>query len=394
MPKPFLFPGLYIVLITFITSCTASTSAPFSSCNDSSQTVIPIHAVTGDTLNLYLDSLMVMGVQTPVDYSEKDSTLFVFDSYNKRLLEYPFAPAKGMARPLYVQAVHLNNKIAYMKYLNRDSIVLYAYGPFQLFYYAIGKNSIYRKVPMANPMLHNRPDFNPAPPFALPSSPIIFKGNTAIGVGYLMGESKEETMAGRTTCTIVDLGNNRLTYKVPYSSIYATANWGGSHMRTPYAAYNAEKQQLVLSLPADHNVQIIDSAWHIKEVPAYSREKTCITALTLAKDNKNMGDAEYALRYFTSTPSYRNIIFDKYRNRYYRILQLPPPAEALKKNGVAEKPARLIAFDKDFHYLGEAPLPAGLALDNFFVTAKGLYFLNKTNNQENVGQYLQIRVEI
>jgi hypothetical protein len=243
--------------------------------------------------------------------------------------------------------------------------------------------------------LHNRPDFNPAPPFASPASPLIFKGNTVIGAGFLIGESEKEEHAGRTICTVLDLRNNRLSYKIPYSQIYTKANWGGSHMRTPYTAYNPSTRQLIMSLPADHQVQVIDSTWQVvREAPAHSREKTCISAQTLAKNEKRMGDADEALRYFTGTPAYRNIIFDKYHNRYYRILQLPPVAESLNPQGVAEKQNRVIVFDGDLQYLGEAPLPAGLGLDNFFVTAAGLYFLNASNKQENVGQYIQIRLEI
>jgi hypothetical protein len=356
--------------------------------------VIPLKAATGDTLRLYLDSTMIIGVQTPVDYVASSHTLMVFDSYNKRLVEYPLTDTASMVFPRHIQPVPVDQKVTFMRYLSGDSVLLYSYGAFKLYCYSIIRDSIYREWSFIRKGLQPSHAFNPAFPNAGNAAPILFRGNSIIGTGYLMGEHENDVPAGRTICSVVNIADGTVDYKVPYSKVYHSGNWGGVHMRTPYAAYNEEEGKLLLSLPADHYLQIIDSAWNISTVYAGTREQRCINATNVPKGDKKMEDPDEALRYFTATPSYRNIIFDSYHHRYYRLLQLPPAPEEMDEEQIGEKHAKIIAFDKDHQYLGEAALPKGLVLDNFFLTGNGLYFLNATDHDQNTAEYVQIKLAL
>lgn len=373
-------------------ACGSKTETPWSNCNTAG-TIIPLTISTNDTLNLYLDSLMVMGISTPVDYHAAENVLYAFDSYNKRLLQYPLAK-EGLIHPDSIHQVNIKQKISYMKYLSADSLLLYTYGSAKLFYYSLRRDTLYKSLDFIN---HEAPRMKgnaAAWPYANAASPIFLLGNRIIGVGFLLGERENEYVHSRTICTMIDLPAESISHHKSYSSIYWKHNWGGSHMRTPYATYNEQAKHLIVSLPADHNIQVVDSNWETKELYAGSRSSVCITSMALSKSDKQILDPKLALDYYTSTPSYRNIIYDQYHDRYYRLLELPPAGKVSALHKLRGKQVSLMAFDKDFKYLGEAALPDALALDNFFVTRDGIYFLNANNKDQNIAQYVQCKIEL
>lgn len=383
-----LFLKCWIIAVT-LAACNNGAEKPYSNCITTKDSLIPLTIVQGKALNLYLDSLMVLGISTPIDYHAKEQILYAFDSYGKRLLEYPLRFTADTIRPRHIQAVHVKHKISYIKYISPDSLILYAYGGARLFYYSMRRGAIDKEYSFLKNKVAGR---NAAPPYANAAAPFLFIGQTITGFGFLLGEKEGENPVYRTICATIQLPSGNTSYRLPYSGVYRQHNWGGSHLRTPYATYNEQKQQLLLSLPADHNIQVVNRDWEVKDVYAGTRRNICISSMGLSKDNEKLLDVEYALQYYTNTPSYRNIIYDPYQDRYYRILELPPAKEELPGGKPAGKAASLIAFDRDFRYLGEAALPDGLALDNFFITAEGLYFLNVRNKDQNIAQYALCKI--
>lgn len=382
LPKNlFAMPGRLLCWCIIISCCcNCKNSTPYSNCISAKEAHLPLTLSSGDTINLYLDSLMVLGISTPVDYHTNE--LYVFDNYNNRLLKYPLSDTNDIIHPENIQKINVKNKITYLKYLSADSLMLYSYSGAALFCYSTTSHQITQTLPFRNRSAGRYA----APPYANAASPLLFNDHTIIGFGFLIGENNQENPVARTIATVIQPDGN-IRYLLPYSRVYHKHNWGGSHMRTPYTAWNEEKKQILLSLPADHNMQIIDSNWQVREIPAATRKNICINSMDISKDNEKVSDAEYTLEYFSGTPSYRNIIYDHYHQRYYRILELPATADT-------DKEASLIAFDKDFKYLGEAALPKALALDNFFISADGIYFLNTNNKNQNIARYVQYKMDL
>lgn len=387
---------LLVSILSFIIACKAKEAPVASICSDNTGEPIPLKATVLDTLDLSLDSQMVLASQTPIQYNEEDSTLLVYDIYGNRIMKYQVTIQGDMIKADSIHHLKFKNRVDYFRYYNPDTLMLYVYGNSKLYYYSQNKDSVYKVITLSPEHIRRNFSFNPSPPFVGTGSPLIFKGNNIYGTGFLSGEHDDEKPEGRTICTRMDLTTGKLSYKVPYSKVYRTSNWGGSHMRMPYSAYNAGAGTLLLSLPADHNIQVItvDTALNVREVYAGTREKICITSMPVEKSDKRLNDPGNGLQYFLTTASYRNIIFDHYRNRYYRMLELPYPREVVEKKERLVKRFRLIAFDQDFKYLGEATLPTGLSKSNYFLTSRGIYFLNTNNKNENIGQYLQINLEI
>jgi len=183
----------------------------------------------GDTLNIYLDSLMVMGIATPIDYHEKENRLYVLDNYNNRLLDYPLNHTQELISPENIHNIKVKGKITYFKYLSSDSLILYAYSGATLLYYSIADDLIYKKTGFINKSAGKQA----APPYANAAAPLFFSGNTIIGFGFLIGESDHENPAARTLCSTIDVQTGNTRYGIPYSKVYQQHNWGGSHRIHP-----------------------------------------------------------------------------------------------------------------------------------------------------------------
>jgi Domain of unknown function (DUF4221) len=381
---------LSLVAISLFNACGNGHVKTWSNCNDAHQKAIPLPISFTDTLNLFLDSVMVMGISTPVDYHEKEHLLYAFDTYNKRLLKYSLDTGKSVMYAEMLCRVNLKQKVTYFTFVAPDSLLLYAYGSAKLFFYNTVKDTVYKTLTF----LDKRVGMEAAPPYASPSSPLFFNNHQVVGAGFLLGEKENDHFSGRTICTAIDPASGTPSFYVPYSGVYKEHNWGGSHLRTPYTSYNQQTKKILLSLPADHQLYVIDSSWNVKAINAGSANNVCITSMNLAKGNRKVLDAEVALEYYLGTPSYRNIIYDPYQDRYYRLLEMPLPTDKTGKPALPGKQCYLIAFDHQFKYLGEGLLPNGLALDNFFVTRHGLYFLNLNNKNQNIAQYVQCKANI
>ncbi|NSL85213.1 DUF4221 family protein [Chitinophaga sp. Mgbs1] len=362
-------------------ACQEGKIRTWSNCNQPGDS-LALHIVFGDTLQLQLDSLMILGITTPVNYEEKSHTFYAYDEYNKRLLSWPLQQDSALLAPDTIYKLNIRQKISWFSVLSPDSLALYCYGPGQLYFYSHRNKGVVRKL-----------DFSAAgaaaKPYASGGAPVYITDSLITGFGFLMGEIAGEKPAGRTICSAVHLPDGQASHHVPYSAVYTDHNWGGAHLRTVFATRQDHTGDFIISLPADHHVQFINSRWEIKDVYAGSRKHACITTMPYSKkNNRMMADNQVALDYYFSTPTYRNIIYDRYRERYYRILEWPPVNPRLGKK------SWLIAFDSNFKYLGEAPLPEALALDNCFLTSEGLYILNTDNKDPNIAQYVQCKVEI
>ncbi|MBV7532900.1 DUF4221 family protein [Chitinophaga sp. sic0106] len=373
-----------LFLLLIVTACQRGKVTPVSNCS-TAFAEIPVQVTYTDTLELYLDSQMVFSPFTPVDFDTATQQLYAFDSYGKRLLTYDISNTDTLIHPTAEHKIHTREKVTYFRYLSPDSLLLYAYNRDYLMYYSIARDTVTHTLTFLPPGRSFPKTVLPARPFASPAAPIHLIDRVVVGAGYLLGEKTEENFSGRTIFSVIHPGHNNVKYHVPYSKVYQQNNWGGSHLRIPYTTYNAASKQWILSLPADHHIQVIDSNWGVTEVPASTAKGVCITSMDLAKDNKAIYDADVSLQYYLHTPSYRNIIYDAYRDCYYRMLELPDAAQTGKQPW-------LIVLDKRFQYKGEVAIPVSFALDNFFIGRDGIYFLDMANANQNIARYVQCQI--
>jgi len=99
-------------------------------------------------------------------------------------------------------------------------------------------------------------------------------------------------------------------------------------------------------------------------------------------------------RYAIENGIYYEILFDPFRELYYRFVLHPiphiDPATGKKRSYIEQKPFSIQILDTDLNLLGETEFPAGTYYQtNFFVAPEGLYISNNNDfNPEAREDYL------
>ena len=142
--------------------------------------------------------------------------------------------------------------------------------------------------------------------------------------------------------------------------------------------YNYKEGRLVCSLTGYDSIMVTDD---LKQVRWYNGKSRYLKSI---RPRVYEADGFGWLRESTESPSYHNIMYDKYRNVYYRIVQLP--YEFKQNESVFETPKgrefSIIIFDKDLNIIGETNFLGNKYFYKMsFVGRDGLYI--SENNEAN-----------
>jgi hypothetical protein len=93
--------------------------------------------------------------------------------------------------------------------------------------------------------------------------------------------------------------------------------------------------------------------------------------------------------WFICNDFYKSVFYDKYKNVYYRMAQLPVDEYVQGYNG-NEKPTIIVVLDSDMNYLGEALLPKAkfeYEMHSCFVSPDGFNIQVNTDNDDMLTFY-------
>lgn len=374
-----------LVLITF--GCKKVPSSCYKSSSE-------WHELNGqiETIEIKLDSLQVVGWMTPIQLSENKKYLIIFDDHNKRLFYYDIDAGFKFEKCINLDKKALPNKIMNFVDIGGEEILFYNYQKHELLWYSLSSNEVLRKrnfeVPDSiinpfNPVLPSLPYFSAA-------SPMTIQDSLITGFGYYAGEREMENPENRTVCTVLNFYNDKKEYKIIYPKLYWIDNWGGMYFRAIYACFNPKKDNFIVSFPADQNLHVFDNTWKEMEINGGSRQNICIDPMKVSRTSKKLEDREYVLGHYLSNSSYGAIIYDSYRDQYWRVLEMPVSTEDLQNIKSPEKRSYLVLMDNSFKYIGELALPKGIVTTNYFVTKDGIYFLNLNNKNEDIASFYKI----
>lgn len=156
---------------------------------------------------------------------------------------------------------------------------------------------------------------------------------------------------------VIDGGTGQVSEKlIPYPDLYRDF-YGDLLMRVPYTAYNSDKSITVTGFPADDNIYVLN---------LISKKVTSYYAGSVYKDDKlkplakgllgGMGiSTEREIEYFREITSYGNIVYDPWRNLYYRIVEKSTPMPGVNLSNKAKK-LSIIILDEDFRVIGESDI--------------------------------------
>lgn len=171
--------------------------------------------------------------------------------------------------------------------------------------------------------------------------------------------------------SIVDLKTPTINAALSYPETYKGGTWG-PYLSQYYYTFNPSTEKFVISFAADHSLYETDFTSAPVKHKAASRFFTDIPSWKATET-----DADARLQYYLSTPSYQGVIFDPYRNVYYRMALQAISAEELassdpEKSGV--KHTSIIILDHTFKKIGETLLPRFSYTETmFFVSPEGLH---------------------
>lgn len=175
-------------------------------------------------------------------------------------------------------------------------------------------------------------------------------------------------------------GKRSICYHIP--KLINKKNWGGFNFRVVLSCFNERGGNLVLSFPADASITVYNlrsgkTEYHHAASTFFGE----IKPLSHSKDGKI--DWEVIYKHFATQPSYSSIIYDRYRNVYYRTADIPINEDKYDQNNIEGwvKPFSIMVLDSEFNLIGEALLPhLSYSRTEFFVSKEGL---NMKKNHED-----------
>ena len=318
-----------------------------------------------------------------IQYVDKDSIdyLVFVNKYNNSVYYYNYSNCRFVKKMTFEKEG--NNGVYTMQAfmdINKDSFFVYSYDTkilnlFDNNHKLVKKYNFY-KIPEKG----NWTMINPCP-YIQTATPIKKIGDKIVCMGFVSGETSQETNTNRPVCVVYDLKSNKIQSTLNYPIQYSKYNWaGGFTYRMPY--YDVVNRDLIVSFAASHNLirynidtgkseEFYAGSSNIKEISSYPQRK----------DSRIDEDA--AWRWYMTNASYENIMYDKYRKVYYRIARLPKKDYNSTERG-NKKPIVIIILDSNLKYIGETTLPSNenWFSCNSFVSREGLNIQVLTDNED------------
>lgn len=179
-----------------------------------------------------------------------------------------------------------------------------------------------------------------------------------------------ENDANKRYCGMLfDVRDKSFSYTMFYPPVYQKANWGGGMYRRGYTCYNSLEKIVFYSFPASHYIYFYD--FKTKDINRFYAGSKFINEINAFSKDRNMRvmDSE-SFEHYRTNDNYGAIIYDRYRNLYYRIAE--------KANYFSEpqykylKQLSIIIFNSKMEIVGEKQFnePYGTTL---LVTPEGVF---------------------
>ncbi|NQT78074.1 MAG: DUF4221 family protein [Bacteroidetes bacterium] len=136
---------------------------------------------------------------------------------------------------------------------------------------------------------------------------------------------------------------------------------------------------MIFSYDADHYIYVFDSDGMSYEKPCESKY---IKTINHIPDNKTL-DMAYSRKFQLEEPKYERIYYDKYRNRYYRIVKHRSKVENGQMTDIENFTWSIIVLDENLDILGEQIFYFKNYNYQIFYPAKEGIYINKTNSEQH-----------
>ncbi|MCF8716347.1 DUF4221 family protein [Joostella atrarenae] len=224
--------------------------------------------------------------------------------------------------------------------------------------------------------------------------PLMATNDELMLTGQIMRTVPEDMVDIFRFTSHVNFKTNKVhfTHHYPRELYGNNYNWEGEIFTDVYPLLDVANKRFIYSFPISHRLYIsgINSSDYTK---VYAGSNEVGTIESIDKEPENVNRTEL-LSHIIKTDEYTAILYDKYREVYYRFLLKSIP-NAKKSTQFKEKELAVIVMDKEFNYLGETIIGEWKEWNwyNSFVTEEGLNieFLEKSDIEE---LYLNLKIFI
>jgi hypothetical protein len=208
--------------------------------------------------------------------------------------------------------------------------------------------------------------------------------------GYSIGEFKLETNSNRPVILSYDKSIKKVTYDLSYPDIYQDVSWGATSYRAIYSDINPQTNHLIISFPADHNLWF----YNVENGNSFSKYagSQYFGDITSFHENKMFMERKPLEEFFGKNPSYSSVIYDKYREVYYRIADHPIQDYDESSRKTSVKKFSIIILNKDMEKIGETAIPhLSHSRLSYFISEEG-FNLQKYQNNEDLLVYTTFKL--
>ncbi len=351
--------------------------------------VTPYHLAFAGPVKLALDSVTKMSLQDNGFNGYQDTTLSPNDLvvlYNRAVkrLQYHDLVTGQMLRtvPLETEGPNGIGESFFSLLVNQDSLFLLEPYAYRLF--LVDRQG---KVSRAYRLLNGDVKFDPGNPGMPPSGAysalpdggfgrsMVKAGKHLFIGGYANIGGKEDGsyIEQALTCIKLDLETGKLQYGVHFPPAYDRKAFYPTQAYLEFSfAYNPQKNELAYSFPAAQEVFKVSPDLNTmgEGVLAQSKHGTPFT-----KMRKYITNADEEYLHFMQQTNYLAMLYDPYREVYYRFVYHPQagafPTPILKSE--LKITHSIMILDKDLRVIGEQLFDKYLFTPRAFVGKKGLY---------------------
>lgn len=235
----------------------------------------------------------------------------------------------------------------------------------------------------------NRPSLETTLPTIWTFAPVIDLGNELVIPANPDIEPFKSNYAQENLCIVLNLETKAFDYRVGYTQKYLNSGFWGVMLEMPSYSVNYKDSLIVQSFPIEDKILVYDFNLNlIKSLSLFNK----IYEGNFHSLKDFVLDPEIFYQHIYSNPRNHAIIYDSYRNLYYRIMSEPYPPETIntlintRSLGIKEKikyPKRkIMVFDEKFKELGIVELDENKYFVDFIrVTKQGILIEVQTDDE-------------
>ena len=225
--------------------------------------------------------------------------------------------------------------------------------------------------------------YTPTPKLAN-GMPFIKEGDSVFLVGNTGGEYFDENNLNRPIQCSINLVTGEVKFNGKYPDIYRKANWAGQLYRYVYQTYNSEKKIIIRSFPADHNIYVQDLR-NNTDTSFYASFNKIGSIKSYPKAKYQLHDKDDYFMHYSTNPAYHSIFYDKYRDVYLRVFNLPIKDYDRHVREKTFKVWGVIILNNRFEVIGQHEFPkfSHEPMEMFF-TKEGIYIRHYTENENEL----------